>query len=148
MKLNWGKGIALVYGLFAASMLAFALNTTKYDVGLVKKDYYEDDINYQTHYVKMQNARALKTDLKVTLDSLGDFIVLSFPTDLPSPTGKILLFRPSQTGTDVDIDIKPDANSRVEVPTQSLKAGLWKIKVDWKAADKDYYKEQSLVIAH
>ena len=146
MALNWGKGIALVYTLFALSMLGLAYQSTKHDVGLVKKDYYDDDINYQTHYVKMQNARQLTTDLSIALDSTGSEIVLHFPKDLPKPTGKILLFRPSQTGVDATLDIETDAQYSMAVPTKSLQSGLWKIKVDWQANGKDYYKEQPLVI--
>ena len=146
MKLNWGKGIALVYTLFALSMLGLAYQSTQHDVGLVKKDYYDDDINYQTHYAKMQNARGLTTDLKIALDSTGNDIMLNFPTDLSKPSGKVLLFRPSQTGVDETLDIETDAQSNMILPTKSLQSGLWKIKVDWTAAGKDYYKEQPIVI--
>ena len=146
MKLNWGTGIALVYSIFALSMVAMAIQSTKHDVGLVKKDYYEDDIHYQTHYVKMQNARQLTTDLKIALDTTGSVIVLHFPTDLSKPMGKVLLFRPSQTGADVEIDILTNAQNSMEIPTKSLKSGLWKIKVDWQATGKDFYKEQPLMI--
>ena len=148
MKLNWGTGIALVYGIFALSMLGFAIQSTKHDVNLIKKEYYEDDINYQVHYDKIQNAMKLKTDLKVALDSTGSAIVLSFPAALPKPTGKVLIFRPSQTGVDVELTVEVNAQNAMEIPTSSLKAGLWKIKVEWQAEGKDFYKEQSLIIAH
>jgi hypothetical protein len=146
MKLNWGTGIALAYGSFAIVMVGLALQTTKHDVGLVKKDYYDDDINYQVHYDKMKNARDLKTDLVIKLDSMGKNIVLQFPADLPQPTGKVLLFRPSQTGVDESIEIKADTQNEQLLSTESLKSGLWKIKVDWNVAGKDYYKEQGLVL--
>jgi hypothetical protein len=113
---------------------------------LVKKDYYDDDINYQVHYDKMKNARDLKTDLVIKLDSMGKNIVLQFPADLPQPTGKVLLFRPSQTGVDESIEIKADTQNEQLLSTESLKSGLWKIKVDWNVAGKDYYKEQGLVL--
>ncbi len=146
MTLDWGKGIALVYSIFALSMLGLAYQSTKHDVGLVKKDYYEDDINYQTHYVKMQNARQLTTDLTIKFDATGSEIILHFPTDLPKPSGKVLLFRPSQSSNDVSLDIETDAQNSMVVPTKSFQAGLWKIKVDWQANGKDYYKEQPLTI--
>ena len=148
MKLNWGTGIALVYGIFALSMVGFAIQSSKQDIGLVKKDYYEDDINYQTHYNKIQNAQHLKTDLSVALDSTGSAIAFKFPTDVSKPTGKILLFRPSQSGADVELDISLNPQNIMEIPTQSLKAGLWKVKVEWNADGKDFYKEESLIIAH
>ena len=146
MTLNWGKGIVFVYSIFALSMLGLAYQSTKHDVGLVKKDYYDDEINYQTHYVKMQNARQLTTDLKIAFDSTGRDILLTFPTHLPKPSGKVLLFRPSQTGVDATLDIVTDAQYSMIISTKSLLSGLWKIKVDWQANGKDYYKEQPLTI--
>ena len=147
MKFNWGTGIALFYSIFAITMVGLALQTTKHDVGLVKKDYYDDDINYQSHYVKMQNARNLTTDLVIKLNADGQNIVLQFPKDLPNATGQILLFRPSQTGVDTKLDIKTDAQNAQVLSTTGLKSGLWKIKVDWQAEGKEYYKEQGIVIA-
>ena len=45
-----------------------------------------------------------------------------------------------------NIEIKADAQNAQLLSTESLKSGLWKIKVDWNVAGKDYYKEQGLVL--
>ena len=59
MKFNWGTGIALVYGAFALIMVGVVIRSRQYDPGLVSKDYYNLDLNYQEHFDKKQNAANL-----------------------------------------------------------------------------------------
>jgi hypothetical protein len=49
MKLNWGTGIAIFYGLFMVIMITFVVMSRNVDHSLVMEDYYEADINYQEH---------------------------------------------------------------------------------------------------
>ena len=55
-------------------------------------------------------------------------------------------FCPSDSKQDFKVKIQPNAENRQVVFTQGLKAGLWKIKVDWKGDGKAYYKEEVIVI--
>ena len=59
MKLNWGTGIAMVYITFAVSMVGVVFASRKHDPGLVQKDYYELDLNYQDRLERKQHAAAL-----------------------------------------------------------------------------------------
>ena len=59
MKFNWGTGIALAYGIFALSMVGVVFASRKHDPGLVQKNYYDLDLNYQARMDKKQNAWAL-----------------------------------------------------------------------------------------
>ena len=47
MKLNWGSGIALVYVIFAGSMVAFAIKASRQHYDLVTENYYTEAVNYQ-----------------------------------------------------------------------------------------------------
>ena len=154
MKFNWGTGIAATYIIFALAMVGLVIKSTQHDVNLVKKEYYDDDINYQSHFNKLQNEKNLSTDLKIDLitkvsnpeNSARVDLSLKFPAETPQPTGKITFFRPSKTGIDKTLDIQVNEKNEMIIPTSILKDGLWKVQVDWEANGKTFYKEQNILI--
>jgi nitrogen fixation protein FixH len=146
MKFNWGTGIALFYGTFALAMVFMVIKSSQHDVGLIKKNYYDDDINYQSHFDKLQNSKNLKTDLAIDLTGEGAELSLKFPAETPSPTGKVTFFRPSKTNIDKTLDIQVNDKNDMVVPVSVLQSGLWKVQVDWQAQGKTFYKEQNVFI--
>ena len=58
MKFNWGTGIALAYGLFALGMVGAVFASRKHDPGLMQKNYYELDLNYQARMDKAKRCCA------------------------------------------------------------------------------------------
>ena len=145
MKIHFGKGIAFVYSLFALSMLAAAIRSTYYDVGLIKKDYYTDDLTYQTHFNKVQNEQSAPEHLKIERNTEGSFVVLIFPKNQTAPTGTVTLFRPSQVGIDQTLNIQTNADNTMQIPTNTLLKGVWKIKVDWIANGVGFYRESAVI---
>jgi hypothetical protein len=100
MKLNWGTGIAIFYGCFMLTFIGIAIKTTQYDVNMVKKDYYNDDINYQKHYDKIQNEKDLIEKVQINFDTETESVVLKFPKTLSLPMGKVMLFHPANNKDD------------------------------------------------
>lgn len=139
MKFNWGTGIALVYGLFALTMIAVVIRSRSHDPGLVSKDYYNLDLNYQAHLDKKHNAAALEAGLLANFDRTKQVIRLQFPAVAGIPSGKIKCFRSSTVRDDLFLDIKTDPNGIMEIPTERLAAGLWNIEVDWKGNNVPYF---------
>jgi nitrogen fixation protein FixH len=146
MKWNFGTGIAVVYSIFALSMLAAAIRSTHYNVGLVKKDYYADDLNYQQHFNKIQNEKRSGERLKIEPDTEGTCIILRFPKNQPAPTGTVTLFRPSKVGIDEMLVIKTDVENGMHVPVKTLMRGAWKIQIDWTANGTAFYREENLTL--
>ncbi len=146
MKLNWGTGIALFYGTFVVVLVAVVIKSTTYDNSLVSDDYYADDLNYQQQYDKLANSRDLAQDLSVELQSAEEKVELRFPSDLGQAAGEIFFFCPSDSKSDFRVAVQPDSNHRQVVPVAGLKPGLWRVKVDWQAGGKAYYKEVVITI--
>ncbi len=146
MKWNFGTGIAVVYSIFALSMLTAAIRSTRYDVGLVKKDYYADDLNYQQHFDKIQNEKTSIDRLKISRDTEGVCLILHFPKNQPVPKGTITLFRPSKVGIDETFSINTDHNNEVHVPIKTLLRGAWKLQIDWRANGTGFYREESITL--
>jgi hypothetical protein len=153
MKWNFGTGVAVVYSIFALSMLAAAIRSTHYDVGLVKKDYYADDLNYQQHFNKIQNEKGSAERLQIERNVLarneateGTCLILHFPKNQPSPTGTVTLFRPSKVGIDQKLTIKTDEGNKMHVPVKTLLRGAWKIQIDWIANGRAFYREENITL--
>ncbi|GAB5550568.1 MAG: FixH family protein [Saprospiraceae bacterium] len=146
MKINWGWGIAVFFSIFVVSLVYFVIKSTTYDNSLVEKDYYAKDIAYQEHYLKLKNSSSLKKNLSITELPQKGAVRLQFPAELGKPSGTIHFFNPAKSELDFTLDIAADTNQSQLIPTAELKKGLWKVKVDWQADGKAFYKEEAVVL--
>ena len=145
MKLNWGTGIAIFYGAFMVIMITFVVLSRDVDHSLVMDNYYEADINYQDHKDKIANSKALKTDLKITKVA-GKKVKFQFPDMSAQISGEVLFYKPDDKSKDFKVTVKTDDSGLFNVNTEDLVPGLWRLKVDWKAGDILYYKEQEFYL--
>ncbi len=143
MKFNWGTGIALFYGLFVVVLVAAVIKSTQYDNSLVSDHYYADDLAYQQHYVKLVNSKSLLEDVKIVRSE--EAVRLTFPQEVGVIQGEIIFFCPSDSQQDFKLPIELDADKKQVVPIKQIKKGLWKVKVDWQADGKPYYKEETII---
>jgi hypothetical protein len=146
MKFNWGTGIDLVYSLFVLALVVTVIRSTQYDNSLVSDHYYADDLAYQRHYDKLVNSQRLADDLTIGQNSGKTAVELQFPAGAGRVNGQIHFFCPSDSRQDFRVSIRTNAELRQVVSTHGLKAGLWRVKVDWSAGGKGYYKEEVIVI--
>lgn len=144
MKFNWGTGIALFYGLFAAVLIFAVISSTTHNNSLVVDNYYEEDLKYQEHYDKLANA--LHADVDVKLDNKNSLVKLQFPESDADISGEVHFFRPSDETKDFKITVGTNEGGSQVVPTAGLANGLWKVKINWSAAGKQYYSEETIVL--
>ena len=140
--MNWGKGIALFYGLFVTAMIVAVLMSTRQDNSLVSDQYYQDDIRYQQHYDRVKNSRNLQNPLEIIFQKESQKLVLEFPGDLNQIQGNIHFFCPSNPSLDRKINFK---GRYLEIPTGEFKQTLYKVKVNWESEDIEYYDEKTIV---
>lgn len=147
MKFNWGTGIALFYIIFATSLVAVVIKSTQYDHSLVVDDYYQQDLEYQQHYDKLENSQALAEDVQIQLlASPSKQVLFSFPKEMGEIGGQLHFMRPSHKDSDFSVDIQLDEGNELSLPAGKLLPGLWKVQVDWQVGEKAYFKEQVLVL--
>lgn len=144
MHFNWGTGIALFYGTFVSVLLYFVIKSTGQDNSLVSADYYADDLKYQEHYEKLSNAASLGRDLDIRSNHGFSVVEFHFPGELGEASGEILFFCPSDSKSDFRVPVRPDGKSVQVVSSKGLKKGHWKVKVDWQAGGKLYFKETNM----
>jgi len=46
---------------------------------------------------------------------------------------------------DFKVKLQPDSLNQFIIPTDKLKKGLWKLKIDWAAGDSAFYNEEIVV---
>lgn len=146
MKFNWGTGIALVYGAFAVIMVTVVIVSKQHDPGLVSKDYYTLDLNYQERMDKKQNAVNLTNALQVHFDAKRKVIRLQFPAEIGTPAGSVKCSRPASTLDDFSLDVKTGPDGLMEIPADKLTNGLWHIEVDWQANGVKYFNESKITV--
>ena len=144
MKFNWGTSIAIIYSLFAATMVGFVIKSKSIDHALVVDDYYAKDLAYQSQYDKLTNSRALANDLKIS--TLAEGVQFQFPKELQQVSGEVLFYRTDDKAKDFTLKIAPDTQGQQLVPTDQLTPGRWTVKVDWQASGKPFYKEQDVFL--
>jgi hypothetical protein len=142
--MNWGYRIALTYILFVIFMLTMVFSSFRYEVNLVAKDYYKQEIAYESEINKMRNVNALKTKFVVKYNAQNEVLDLQMP--VKQGEGEVHLFRPADDKLDLKMPLAMDAEGRQAIPIRHLKAGLWRIKINWLSGDKNYYVSEKFFI--
>ena len=146
MKINWGTGIVIAFGLFMAFILSFVYKVHSnpyYDNEFVTKQYYKKEATVQSDIEKKQNANALKN--LVVIKKVEEGITVEFPSnfDYSKIKGKVSLYRPSSQKLDFEINISL-SSPYLLIPKSNLTGGLWDISVDWNYNETDYLNKETI----
>lgn len=144
MKFNWGTGIALVFITFAVGMIALVFASRQHDPGLMQKDYYALDLNYQDRLERKQNAAKMPVPPQVRVEAAAQALTIQFPEGMENAIGTAKLYR-SSTVKD-DFLVKIENVQAVQVATEKMTAGRWHVELEWEAAGKLYFWETAIVI--
>jgi hypothetical protein len=145
IKMNWGTAIAAVYVTFAVATLSFVVFAIGRPVELVSADYYEQSLRHDTHMRATANADALGSAVRVAAaeDAAAIDIVMS-PAQARGVTGTVTLYRPSDGTADRVAPLSLDALGRQRVVIGSTARGRWVVKLAWRAAGQEFYREQAV----
>ena len=145
MKINWGTGIVIAFGLFIVFILSFVYrvqSNQKYDNELVTDEYYKKEALVQGDIEKQENANALTN--KVTIEKTAEGVKIQFPADFDYSkiNGKVSLYRPSSQKLDFEIPISL-SSPHLLIPKSNLASGLWDISIDWEYDGVKYLNKDS-----
>ena len=146
--MSWGWRIALLYIGFVAFIVTLVVITFQYDVNLVAKDYYAQELMYQSQIDSNNNLQELDEKVSVKyLKADGSLELLLPPASLAGDTkGVVQFFRPSDGKFDFQLSFDQTDGNILKYNTKEILPGYWRIKVSWKSEDKDYYFEEKLVL--
>jgi hypothetical protein len=146
MKINWGTGIVIAFGLFMTFILFFVFKvqtSSKYDNELVTEDYYQQELKVQGNIERTNEANALEN--KVTIVRVSEGLEVQFPKDFKHQDikGKVILYRPSNQKLDSEMQISL-SSSHLLIPKSNLVGGLWDITIEWEYQGVAYRNKESV----
>lgn len=111
MKFNWGTGIFIFLILFVAGGIGFVIFTLQFDVNLVHKDYYEKGVDYSEQM--RIDVRSATFNNAIQINSDNKFLVMNIEESLSAKidSGHVLLFRPSDSKRDINIQVEKNSSS-------------------------------------
>jgi nitrogen fixation protein FixH len=143
----WPYGIIATFVIFISGTIGLIVMASTQKVDLVSKNYYEQEIKYQTRMDDLDRTKPLGAT--AAYDVAGRRIVISLPAAHAGKNvaGTIQFYRPSAAGMDQQIKLEPDANGVQTFDAANLQQGLWKIRVAWNIAGQEYFLDQKIVIS-
>lgn len=141
MKRNpWPYAIVLYFIVFISGLAAWIIFAVRNDHELVRKDYYEQELKFQSELNGV--ARAAATGVNVSYNSAKQILTVSLPVD--NPTGRLKFYRPSNAHLDQEIPLAlKDGVQSIDV--RSFESGLWKIRLTWTANGAEYQHDKTLI---
>ncbi len=141
--MSWKYKIAALYIGFVAVILTGVIASTGHKYQLVRTDYYEAEVNYQSRIDEIENQASLVE--KPLISQNDEAIVFSFPTALHNASGEINLYRPSDHELDQKLPLQL-AEGQQLLDKTSVRQGHWIVQLSYQQDGTKYYQEQSIVV--
>jgi hypothetical protein len=144
----WPLALVTAFVLFIGGTLALIAIAASQRSDLVTPDYYEQELRYQTRLDALQRAAPFAERITVTPDAAGRSLRVSVPQELigPDTVGRIELYRPSAAALDRAHPLALDAAGGQTLDVSALDPGLWKLRLHWSTAGRDYFVERNVVL--
>lgn len=146
MKLNWGFGIAVVYIVFAGSMILFAVKASQQHYDLVSENYYADAVNYQQKIDAGNNAANSNSKLSIQYIAEKNAIEIIALGNSKDINGTLSFYKPDKARDDFQFAFSTGASGKQIIPMKKLAHGYWKINAAWNVDSKNCYIEKRIFI--
>jgi hypothetical protein len=144
MKIQWGTGLVIVFGLFVAAVLAVVAFAMTRRVELVTDGYYEKGLAYQRQIDRIDRTR--KEGVEVGVEVVPEGVLLRFPRSSAETAGDVLAYRPDDRSLDFTLPVGVDAEGRMLIPRGKLASGAWRVQITWARLGEEYYHEVRVTI--
>jgi hypothetical protein len=143
----WPVGLVLFFIVFTAYIIGFVIFASRQKMDLVREDYYDQEIRFQQQIDRVQRSTPVLADAAIDYDRAGDLVTVSLPAVSQNDiSGTVSFYRPSDAGLDTNVKLGLDQAGRQSLNVRSLRAGLWKVRIQWKASGQEYFFEKPIVI--
>ncbi|MGZ8921575.1 MAG: FixH family protein [Limisphaerales bacterium] len=147
MKRNyWPHAIIAYFVIFITGVATWVTFAMRHNDQLVRTDYYEHEIKYQNQIDRL--ARTAAGVAVIQYDRNIQAISVGLPTNInpQAVTGIIHLYRPSDARLDQKFPLQLKDSGSQLIDVSKLRTGFWKVSLNWKDLDREFYFEKSLVI--
>ena len=141
--MNWGYKITVAYIAFITFIMYMVVQAFGQDIDLVTKDYYAQEIAYETKMVRKANA--LHAEEQVEVKQTLQEIIIKIPGGAGT-SGEIHFYHPSQQIFDRRFEIDLDSKSEQQISKEEIVSGHYRINVSWEQDGKEYFKQEKIYI--
>lgn len=149
MKRNpWPYAIIAYFAVFISGVVVWVSFAMRHEDQLVRPDYYEHEIQYQTQIDRATRTAAIRSEVEINYRHTNQTVVIALPAGakFAKAQGKIHLYRPSDSKLDREFALALDDRHSQTVDVSTLADGFWKVRLNWSAADGEYYAEQPVSV--
>ena len=129
--------------LFMTFILQFVFRSMKSDVQLVSSNYYQQEINYQSHIDKQKRSALIKENSTISLSN--NQLTIDLAKSVAQAKGEIHLYNGSNADLDLKNPFEFTENTPLIIPSEDLEQGIWTVKIDFVSNGETYYIEKKLV---
>lgn len=136
--------IILTFVAFAIFILSMVFRSFQSPVDLVSKDYYAQEIKYQTQIEKIKRSEDFQK--KIQFFPTKNTLKIQFPDSLEYTKlkGKAHFFRPSNLELDFSVPFQLENQNLILDKLETLQKGAWIIRLDFEYAGTEYFVEERL----
>ena len=138
--MNWGKSIVLAFILFAAFIGALVTICMQQDISLVTRDYYKEELDYQTQINRISHTTTLSEKPSIQVEN-GDIIKVHYPDFHAIQSGELHLFRPSDPKMDKQFDLRRSTDALQYFSTAGMERGMYRARMKWTMNGEEFYIE-------
>ncbi|MGB0424948.1 MAG: FixH family protein [Flavobacteriales bacterium] len=146
MKFNWGIGITIWIIAFMGFILFMVAKSFSTNTDLNAENYYEQEIDFQTHIDAVKNGVSFQGKFTFSQDS--EYIKVSFPSGFPMDfaSGQIHFYRPDNASLDRVFEMEPESQLWQLFSKKEVLSGGYLVKFSWINGTEEFYTEQNVVI--
>lgn len=140
--MSWGKGIIIGMAAFMGFILFLVISLMQHKVDLVSEDYYQQEIDYDTHMnaVNVYNQSKEKIAVKLTEKELQ----LQFPVTMQDDSIHVQLKRPDNEKLDMKLGIA--GMPLAAIPLEKLQKGRYDLIITGSLENKEFIYEDAVTI--
>jgi nitrogen fixation protein FixH len=144
----WPIAIIAYFIVFTSCVAGFGTWVIRQNMDLVRKDYYEEEVRFQQQMEKVTRTRPFESSISVAYAAKEGVLKVQLPQAhaMQGPAGRIDLYRPSDASLDQHLALAVDRDGTQQMVPQKLRAGLWKVRMNWNADGQDYFSERSILV--
>ena len=143
MKLNWGWGIATLYGCFVILIVTLVVGSSRQHFDLVSNDYYGEEIAFQKVIDGGKNQAGLSKPIDIHANTQA--VTIDFPIEFKGKNmaGTILFYSPANAAWDYNYKIQATDLS-INIDRAHLHKSKYSIKISCTIDGKNYYQESDI----
>ena len=144
----WPFAIIVFFAVLISCIVSFILFATRNKMELVHANYYEDEMRFQQQMDRVKRTRALPAGVAAAYDAKQETITITLPPEHArlAASGRIELYRPSDSKLDRHLPLALNAEGAQRVDANTMRSGLWKVRVQWKVGEDEFFFDQPVFI--